>query len=94
MSTSEARAGDKIAGVRFTDDSMSVDLEDGRSISVPLASYPRLLHATADQRNRWEASGAGYGLHWPDLDEDLSVEGLIRGAPSAGIKTPGAGGTA
>ena len=94
MSTFQARAGDRISNVRFTDDTMSVDLEDGRTITVPLVAYPKLLHAPIDVRERWEVSGAGYGLHWPDLDEDLSVEGLIRGAPSVEKKTPGAGGRA
>jgi Protein of unknown function (DUF2442) len=56
---------------------------DGRSISVPLAWYPKLLHATEDQRKNWKIGGAGYGIHWPDLDEDLSTEGLLRGAPAA-----------
>jgi len=55
---------------------------DGRSISVPLAWYPRLLSATPQQRKRWEISGAGYGIHWPEIDEDLSTEGLLRGAPA------------
>jgi hypothetical protein len=56
---------------------------DGRTISVPLAWYPRLLHATSEQRTHWEKAGAGYGIHWPELDEDLSTEGLLRGAPAA-----------
>ena len=55
---------------------------DGRSISVPLAWFPRLLDATPEQRARWEPAGAGYGIHWPDLDEDLSTEGILRGAPT------------
>jgi len=55
---------------------------DGRTITVPLAWYPRLLNATQQQRDRWESSGAGYGIHWPDIDEDLSTEGLLRGAPA------------
>jgi hypothetical protein len=52
------------------------------AISVPLAWYPRLLHASADQRNNWELCGGGFGIHWPDIDEDLSTEGLLRGAPA------------
>lgn len=94
MTTSDTRAGDMITGVEFTDDTMRVDLADGRSITVPLASYPTLLHATRGERENWEISGAGFGLHWPDLDEDLSVEGLIRGTPAVAVQKPGAGGTA
>jgi len=52
------------------------------TISVPLAWYPRLLHATPKQRRQWEKAGAGYGIHWPDIDEDLSTDGLLRGAPA------------
>ena len=63
-----------------------VDLADGRSISVPLAWYPRLLHATPIERENWQIAGAGSGIHWPDVDEDLSVEGLLRGAPSPRAK--------
>ena len=65
--------------VRITDDALSVDLVDGRTISVPLAWYPRLLHATPEQRANWQVAGAGYGIHWPDVDEDLSTDGLLRG---------------
>ena len=57
-----------------------VDLMDGRTIAVPLAWYPRLANATVQQRNHWELAGGGYGIHWPDIDEDLSTEGLLRGA--------------
>lgn len=64
-------------------DRLTVALMDGRSISVPLAWFPRLLDATREQRARWEPAGAGYGIHWPDLDEDLSTEGLLRGSPAA-----------
>jgi len=55
---------------------------DGRTISVPLAWYPRLFDRTPEQRAKWEICGAGYGIHWPDLDEDLSTEGLLRGEPA------------
>ena len=55
-----------------------VDLMDGRTIAVPLAWYPRLANATPEQRNHWELAGGGYGIHWPDIDEDLSTEGLLR----------------
>jgi hypothetical protein len=66
------------------------DLADGRSISVPLAWYPRLLHASPEQRANFEISGGGYGIHWPDLDEDLSSEGMLRGAPAPGRRKLGA----
>src|SRR5216684_1714279 len=55
---------------------------DGRSIAVPIAWYPRLLSATSEQRQNWETASGGYGIHWPDIDEDLSTEGLLRGAPA------------
>ena len=74
------KADERVAGVSFTPDSLSVSLMDGRTISVPLAWFPRLLHATPDQRKNWKIAGGGYGIHWPDLDEDLSTEGLLRGA--------------
>ena len=63
-------------------DTLCVDLSDGRSISVPLAWYPRLLRATAAERKRWRLIGRGSGIHWEDLDEDISVEGLLAGKPS------------
>ena len=74
---------ERILDVRFDDNSLIVDLMDGRTISVPLAWYPRLANATAEQRARWKKCGGGYGIHWPDVDEDLSTEGLQRGAPAA-----------
>lgn len=70
------------------EDVLSVDLIDGRTISVPLAWYPRLLHATVAQRSNWKIAGAGFGIHWPDLDEDLSTEGLLRGAPAPHAFSP------
>jgi hypothetical protein len=82
MSTSDLKAGEAIQDVHVSEDALTVDLADGRSISVPLAWYPRLLHATPAQRANWEIVGAGYGIHWPDVDEDLSAEGLLRGAPA------------
>ncbi len=82
MSISDIRPGERVKDVHFTEDSLSVDLADGRTISVPLAWFPRLLHASADQRNNWELCGGGFGIHWPDIDEDLSTEGLLRGAPA------------
>ena len=65
-----------------TNDSLDVELADGRSISVPLAWYPRLIHATADERAHFRFIGGGEGIHWPDLDEDISVEGIVAGRPS------------
>jgi hypothetical protein len=73
-----ARASD----VRFDADQMWVELDDGRTLGIPLAWYPRLLNATPAQRGRWEKIGGGYGIHWPDIDEDLSTEGLLRGVPA------------
>ena len=68
--------------VRVTSDTLSVDLSDGRSISVPLAWFPRLSHATDQERARWRLIGRGQGIHWDDLDEDVSVAGLLAGKPS------------
>ena len=76
------KPGEKIVGVAVTEDELKADLLDGRSITVPLAWYPRLLHATPEQRANWKIAGGGYGIHWPDVDEDLSSEGLLRGAPA------------
>lgn len=70
----------RVRTVLVTDDELIVGLRDGRTIAVPLAWFPRLLNATPEQRKHWELAGAGYGIHWPDLDEDLSTEGLLRGA--------------
>lgn len=75
-------ADERVKDVQVTADSLVVDLMDGRTISVPLAWYPRLAEASARQRANWQAAGGGYGIHWPDLDEDLSTEGLLRGAPA------------
>lgn len=75
-------ADERVKSVRLDDDTLSVDLMDGRTITVPLAWYPRLLNATQQQRDHWELSGGGYSIHWPDIDEDLSTEGLLRGAPA------------
>ena len=75
-------ADERVRDVRVSEDTLTVDLMDGRSISVPLVWYPRLLSGTAKQRSNWKVCAAGYGIHWPDLDEDLSTEGLLRGAPA------------
>lgn len=87
MSTSTLNPGERVAGLSFTEDSLCVSLCDGRKISVPLSWYPRLLKANPAQRNHWELAGAGYGIRWPDIDEDLSTEGLLRGSPAPRKKT-------
>jgi len=76
--TAEAK-GQKVI---VTDDTLAVDVNDGRTISVPLAWYPRLLHGTPEERNNWRFIGEKEGIHWPDLDEDISVENLLMGKPS------------
>jgi Protein of unknown function (DUF2442) len=68
--------------VAVTDDTLTVELSDGRTISAPLAWYPRLLNGTADERARWRLIGQGHGINWPELDEDVSVENLLAGKPS------------
>ena len=68
--------------VTVTDDTLTAELSDGRTISVPLSWYPRLIHARLEERNNWRLIGAGEGVHWPDLDEDISVEILLAGIPS------------
>lgn len=75
-------ADERVAEVGLTDEMLSVTMKDGRIITVPLAWYPKLLNATPAQRNKWKIAGGGYGIYWPDLDEDLSTEGLLRGAPA------------
>ena len=77
-------ADERVVDVSFDRDALSVRLKDGRTISVPLAWYPRLFQATAEQRRNWKIAGGGYGIHWPEIDEDISTEGLLRGAPSPG----------
>jgi hypothetical protein len=72
----------KAQNVILNDEALIVDLTDGRTLSVPLAWYPRLLHGTPAERNQWELIGDGEGIHWPELDEDLSIEGLLLGRPS------------
>ena len=89
MSTSDPRPGERIVDLRIDEHSLSADLADGRTITVPLAWFPRLLHASAQHRSNWRIAGGGFGVHWPDVDEDLSAEGLLRGAPAA-AQRPGA----
>ena len=72
----------KAETVKVTEDTLSVDLNDGRTISVPLEWFPRLVHATRSERNNWRLIGRGHGIHWEDIDEDISVEGLLAGRAS------------
>ncbi len=83
MHGSDVKPGERVKDVHVTEDTLTVDLIDGRTIIVPLAWYPKLLDATPEERRNVQISGAGYGIHWPDVDEDLSTEGLLRGAPAA-----------
>ena len=78
----EPKIGERVKDVRCTDDSLQVDLADGRTIIVPLIWYPRLYHGTQSERANWQPCAGGEGIHWPELDEDLSVEGLLDGRPS------------
>ena len=82
MTGSGISPGERVKNVHCGGDSFSVVLVDRRTITVPYAWYPRLLHATPEQRSNWVIAGGGYGIHWPEIDEDLSTEGLLRGAPA------------
>jgi hypothetical protein len=86
MSTSGPEQDPRAVGVELDDDVLTVDIADGRRLTVPLAWFPRLLHATRAQRNHWRLIGDGQGIHWPDLDEDLSVAGLLRGRSATGSR--------
>jgi len=79
----------RVQSVSVSDEELMVGLMDGRKISVPLWWYPTLANATPEQRSHWEICGAGFGIHWPDIDEDLSTEGLLAGAPAPGVSAPG-----
>ena len=83
MASSMPSVDPRIKEVTVTDDELVVVLADGRRLATPLAWFPRLLNATPEQRARFELLGEGVGIHWPDVDEDLSAEGLLRGARSA-----------
>jgi hypothetical protein len=72
----------KAIDVVITDDTLTVDLEDGRTISVPIGWFPRLAHGSLEERANFQISGAGHGIHWPDLDEDIGIEGLLLGKKS------------
>jgi hypothetical protein len=82
MDTLALNADERVASVKFSSDFLTVGLMDGRQISVPLKWYPRLAGASSDALSKWEICSGGYGVHWPGLDEDLSTEGLLRGAPA------------
>lgn len=88
MNTGEPKVGERITRVQISEDTLTVDLLDGRTISVPLAWYPRLLHATEAQRANYRLMGAGFVINWPELDEHLSSQGLLWGAPAPGVTTP------
>jgi hypothetical protein len=88
MNISARIADTRVADVSCDAHTLSVDLMDGRTISVPLAWYPRLLAATPEQRAHWERAGAGYGIYWPEIDEDLSTDGLLRGPPAPDAVVP------
>ncbi|MFC1744300.1 DUF2442 domain-containing protein [Candidatus Riflebacteria bacterium] len=75
-------ADERVKDLKITEDELIVYLMDGRTISVPLTWYPKLFNATPAQRKNWKIGGGGYGIHWPEVDEDLSTEGLLRGAPA------------
>lgn len=90
MTTSDPKPGEQIVGVAVDEHKLSVDLADGRTIIVPLAWYPRLLQASAADRANWKIAGGGYGIHWPSIDEDLSSDGLLRGAPAPAYRKQGA----
>ena len=86
MSSSVIEVKPLALDVVVTESELIVDLADGRKISVPLVWFPRLLHAEDSQRATWELLGDGEGIHWPDVDEDLSVAGLLRGVPAVGYR--------
>lgn len=80
--TSSAREMVSAVGVVVTDDAVSVELSDGRVVTAPIGWYPRLAHADSEERAAWEFVGGGHGIHWPAVDEDISVAGLLAGRPS------------
>ncbi len=80
-------ADERVKDVRIDEDTLSVDLMDGRTIVVPLIWYPRLYNATSQQKHNWQVCGGGYGIEWEDIDEHLSTEGLLRGAPAPDYHT-------
>lgn len=82
LSAKTALALPRIVKAMVTDDTLTVDFEDGRTIAVPVGWYPRLAYGTPEERSNFQISGAGYGIHWPDLDEDIGAEGLLLGKKS------------
>ncbi len=86
MNSTGPNPGQAVKDVRLGEWDLIVDLVDGRTIFVPLAWFPRLLHATPEQRRNWRVAGDGFGIHWPDVDEDLSTEGLLAGTPVVGAR--------
>lgn len=82
MGTLALNADERVESVEFSEEFLIVGLKDGRQISVPIEWYPRLARASRDQLTNWQVCGGGYGVHWPEIDEDLSTEGLLRGAPA------------
>ena len=82
MGTLALKADARVTSVGFSDEYLIVDLMDGRKISVPINWYPRLVGASNEALANWEICGGGYGIHWPELDEDLSTEGLLQGVPA------------
>jgi hypothetical protein len=82
MNTLAIEMNASIQDVELTEDSLVVDLADGRTVSVPIAWYPRLMHGTREERSHWRIIGKGEGIHWPDVDEDISVENILLGRPS------------
>jgi hypothetical protein len=90
MAISKHEPDERVTGVRFEGDRLSVDLADGRTITAPLTWFPRLSSATPEQRAHWTLSAGGHGIHWPDVDEDLSTAGLLHGvAPSSSDRPAG-----
>jgi hypothetical protein len=84
MSSSTVETREPLAThVEVSEDTLSVELTDGRTIAAPLAWYPRLIHATAAERGSWRLIGGGRGIHWPAVDEDVSIANLLAGQPSA-----------
>lgn len=82
MATLAIKTDERVKDVFFDEDTISVEMMDGRIITVPLLWYPRLFNASVEQRNAWVTCGGGYGIHWEAIDEDLSTEGMLRGAPA------------
>jgi len=83
MSISHRTTDERVDTVAFDEDNLSVGMMDGRTITVPLVWFPRLMNATTVERLNWQLTGGGYGIHWPAIDEDISTEGLLKGAPAA-----------